>query len=376
MASKPLVSETLQSDDVIGAIEQLYAAGMTDGLPVIPATARRVEEFLDAAELEPDEVVGEVPERARIVTAEKVAINSIMAGCLPEYLPVVVAGIRAVCDDDFKFNILASTASPWPLFIVSGPVVDAIGMNYGMYLFNSGNRANTTIGRALNLTLWNCCELRPDSIQRGQMGSIIRFSSCIAENPATRWQGVNEWEGYSRQTSTITAASGFSFPIARSQASTPEAMLSPIVNRLSRGEFVRGVFVIVMPPHFEGVFVEQGWSKERIRDYLFENCKQSVKDLKEDGRWGRTSATFTGELKDNIPVLPGEDSEYIHLFRSTNPRETDVFHSSSLARRRDVIIVAAGGDVGISYALCEPYSVSTSPVTKVIKMPSGKMEES
>lgn len=361
-----LASERLRAEDYAAAVELLYDKGMTDGLPVIPATAERVRTFLDAARLTPDQIIAEVPERARVVTAEKLAINAIMAGCRPEYLPVVAAGIRAVCDPAFKFNILASTASPWPVFIVSGPIVDEIQMNYGMYLYNSGNRANATIGRALNLTMWNCCELRPDSIQRGQLGSIMRFSSCVAENPHTKWQGVNEWEGYARETSTVTATSGFSFPIARSQATRPEDMLAPVVNRLSRGEFARGVYVLVISPHFEAVFVDAGWTKSHIRDYLFENCKQSVKDLKEDGRWGRISSTFGGELKTNIRVLPGEENEYIHLFRSTNPRETDVFHSSSLARRADVIVVAAGGDVGNSYSICEPYSVSTSPVTTAI----------
>ena len=122
-------------------------------------------------------------------------------------------------------------------------------------------------------------------------------------------------------TSAVTAFSAYYFCMARTEATEPEDMLAPLVNSIARHEFSHGTFVVVIPPNFESLFVEQGWSKERIRDYIFEHCKRSVKDLKEDGRWGRLSSTFEGDLKENVPVEPGDEDEYVHLFRPTNPRE-------------------------------------------------------
>lgn len=365
-----LNSGRISAEDAFEAIEYFYENNLTDGLPVVPPTADRVEQFLSEAKLDPDHVIGEVRERARQITAEKLAINAVMAGCRAEYMPVLVAAVEAVCDPRFKFNHLASMGSPWPLFIVSGPIVDDIRMHHGMYLFGSGNRANSTIGRAMNLVLWNAAELRPDAIQRGQLGSPQRFSACIAENPDTVWHGLNEWEGFEPRDSTVTAFSGYYFCMARTEATYPEDMLSPLVNSIARHEFSRGTFVVVIPPNFEELFVEQGWTKERIRDYIFQNCKRSIKDLKEDGRWGRLSSTFDGDLKRNIAVEPGEENEYIHLFETSNPREDLVFHQGSINRRSDVLIIAAGGDAGLAYGILQPYSQSTDPVTKKIHTPN------
>jgi len=364
-----VTSDRIEVADAFEAIEYMLEHNMTDGLPVVPPTPERVAEFLAYVGIDEDTVIGEVRERARVITAGKLAINAVMAGCKPEYMPVLVAAVEAVCDPRFKFNHLASMGSPFPLFVVSGPIVDDIGMHHGMYLFGSGNRANSTIGRAMNLVMWNTCELRPNAIQRGQLGSPQRFSSCVAENPATSWAGLNEWEGFSRDESTVTAFSAYYFCMARTEATEPEDMLAPLVNSIARHEFSRGTFVVVIPPNFESLFVEQGWSKERIRDYIFEHCKRSVKDLKEDGRWGRLSSTFEGDLKENVPVEPGDEDEYVHLFRPTNPREDLVFHQGSIDRRSDVLIVAAGGDAGLAYGVMQPYSQSTDPVTTKIRMP-------
>src|SRR5579862_1655451 len=148
-------SRVIEVSDPFEAIDYLYREGMTDGLPVIPPSEERVARFLDFAGLAPDRVIGRIPARSRILTAEKLAINAVMAGCLPEYMPVLVAAVEALSDEAFHFNHLAALGSPWPLVIVSGPIVKQIGMHYGMGVFGSGNRANATIGRAISLLLWN-----------------------------------------------------------------------------------------------------------------------------------------------------------------------------------------------------------------------------
>lgn len=364
-----LTSNRIEVSDHMEAIEYFYRENLTDGLPVVPPTETRVSQFLEYVHLSPEHVVGEVTERARLITAEKLAINAVMAGCLPEYMPVLAAAVEGLCDPEFKFNHLASMGSPWPLLIVSGPAAKALKMNYGMYLIGSGNRASATIGRAISLLLWNCCELRPDAIQRGQLGNPHRYSFCIAENPDTHWEGLNEWEGYSRNTSTVTVFSGYYFCFTRSEASVARAILAPLANSISRHEFARGCVVVVLPPNFEELFVQQGWTKRKIRDYLFENCKRSVKDLKEDGRWGRLTSTFEGNLKDLIPADPGDEDRWVHLFKENPALDPSVFHEGALNRRADVLIVAAGGDASMNMGVLQPYTMSTNPVTKPIMLP-------
>lgn len=361
-----LVSNRIEVSDPLDAIEYLYRENMTDGLPVVPPTEKRVQEFLDYVRLSSSHLVGEVPERARVITAEKLAINAVMAGCLPQYMPVLVAAVEALCDPKFEFNHLASMGSPWPLMIVSGPIVKKLNMHSGMYLFGSGNRANATIGRAISLLLWNCCEVRPDVLQRGQLGNPHRYSFCIAENPDAGWQGLNEWEGFPRDTSTVTAFSGYHYCMARSESSTTRAILAPLINAMSRHEFSRGCYVVIIPPNFEKLFLDQGWTKKRIRDYLFENCRRSVADLKEDARWGRNTSSVKVELKDLIPVEKGDADKWVYLFKENPELDPYVFPEGAVNRRADVLIVAAGGDVGITLGLLQPYSQSTTPVTKPV----------
>ena len=364
-----LTSDRIEVPDALEAIEYCYRQNMTDGLPVVPPTEKRVAEFLAHAGLSPGDTIAEVTERARIITAEKLAVNAVMAGCLPEYMPVLVAAVEALADPAFKFNHLASLGSPWPLLIVSGPIVRALGMNHGMYLFGSGNRANATIGRAMSLLLWNCCELRPDAIQRGQLGNPHRYSFCIAEDPDTAWEGLNEWEGHARSTSTVTAFSGYHLCMARTECSVARGILAPLVNAISRHEFSPGCVVVTIPPNLEKLLVDQGWTKRKIRDYLFEHCKRSVKDLKEDARWGRLTATHVGDLKDLVPAAPGDEDRWIYLFKRNPELDPYVFHEGAMGRRADILVVAAGGDAGMTIGFYQPYSQSTNPVTKPITLP-------
>lgn len=152
-----LTSPRIEVADAIECVEHFYRENMTDGLPVVPPTEARVSQFVAASGLDADAKIADITERAAVITTEKLAINAVMAGCLPEYMPVLVAAVEAMADPLFKFNHLASLGSPWPMVVVSGPVVRELGMNHARYTFGSGNRANATIGRAVSLLLWNCC---------------------------------------------------------------------------------------------------------------------------------------------------------------------------------------------------------------------------
>ena len=202
---KPLNSERIVVDGYLHAMEHFWEQGWTDGLPVVPPTEERVREFLEHARLEPDEVVGEYRIRDRAITAEKLAINAVMAGCLPEYMPILVAACQAVTHPAFHLNHIASLASPWPLLIVNGPQVKALKFNSGVYVFGPGTRANATVGRALSLVLANCMEARLGGIQRGAMGHAARWGFCIAENEDTSWAPLHVERGFDRFANVVTA---------------------------------------------------------------------------------------------------------------------------------------------------------------------------
>ena len=205
MAVKKWGSELLEADDLAGVMEIMWEKGWTDGLPVVPPTETRVAEFLDYAGLEPDHVVCRIPDRNRVITAEKVAINAVMAGCLPEYMPVLLAAAECLGTAEFKINHIASVGSLWIMIVVNGPIVKEIGLNSGMYCFGSGVRANCTIARGVSLLLSNCAEARIGGIQRGQFGYSGRFNNCVGENEDVDWgPTLSEMQGYAPGTSTVS----------------------------------------------------------------------------------------------------------------------------------------------------------------------------
>ena len=151
-----LTSRRIELTDPAEAMEYFYQQGWTDGLPVVPPAPERVSEFLEYAGNLPGNILGMIPTRNRVITAEKVAINAVMAGCLPNYMPVIVAAVEAMCQEEFNLHgISATTGGTAPLLIVNGPAVQQLNINFGVNCFGPGVRANATIGRAIRLILMN-----------------------------------------------------------------------------------------------------------------------------------------------------------------------------------------------------------------------------
>ena len=164
-------------DDVVEAIEKCYELGWTDGLPVVPPTVERVEAFIDYGRRAPDEVLGTLPERRRAITVAKVAANAVMAGCKPEYFPVLLAATEAMLDP--AFNLIgpsSSQGSAAVLTIVNGPIARALQINCRNNLFGPGHRANATIGRAIRLILMNACASIPGLFDRSILGESAKYS--------------------------------------------------------------------------------------------------------------------------------------------------------------------------------------------------------
>src|SRR5262249_31756330 len=185
MAPAVLPSTRYPVADPDEAVELCFARGWTDGLPVVPPTPDRVETMLLAARLAPAHQVTYIAHRAVSITAEKVAINAVLAGCRPEYMPVVVAAIEAIGDPRWSYRGPGtSTAGAAVLILVNGPVARAIDVNAGDNLFGPGWRANLTIGRAVRLVMRNVCGSRPGTLDRGTLGHPGKLSYVIAENEA------------------------------------------------------------------------------------------------------------------------------------------------------------------------------------------------
>jgi hypothetical protein len=187
-------------------IEFCYARGWTDGLPVVPASRALVDEMLEAGGLKPDTVIANMPSRKVDVTAEKVAINAVMAGCKPEYMPVVVAAVKGLAAPKFGLHHVASALSgPTIMIVVNGPIAKKLGINATNNLFGPGARANATIGRALRLVVFNCLKYRPGVSDRATMGTPGKYTCCIAENEEDHpWEPWHVEKGFRPEDSTVT----------------------------------------------------------------------------------------------------------------------------------------------------------------------------
>ena len=187
-------------------IEFCYANGWSDGLPVVPPSRKLVNEALAAAGLAPQDVIARMPSRKVAVTAEKVAANAVMAGCKPEYLPVVAAAVKALAAPEFVLHHVASGLSGSTIMIVvNGPITKQLGINSTNNVFGPGVRANAAIGRALRLVLLNCLKYTPGVSDRAVMGTPGKYTCCIAENEVDHpWGPLHVERGFSPAQSTVT----------------------------------------------------------------------------------------------------------------------------------------------------------------------------
>ncbi len=259
-------------DDVEAAFER----GWSDGLPVVPPTPERVARMLTGTSRAPEDVVAVVPPDLVECTVEKVAINAVMAGCKPEYLPVVLTAVEAACTDEFNVHgLLATTYFSSPVVIVNGPIARAIGMNSGINALGQGNRANATIGRALQLVVRNVGGGRPGEVDRATLGNPGKYTFCFAEDEAgSPWEALHVERGLPADASAVTLFAGDGVRGLVDQLSrTPESLarsLAACLTAVPHPKLALGFdAVLVVSPEHGRVFREAGWSKTRVRDELF-----------------------------------------------------------------------------------------------------------
>ena len=314
-----LASRSIAVPDALAAIETCYKRGWTDGLPVIPPTAPAIRAMLRGAKVEHDRVIGEF--RAHHITAEKVAINAVMAGCLPVHFPIVLAAVRGVLDPRFGLHgSAASTQSAATVVIANGPAARQAGMNARDNALGPGNRANATIGRAVRLVIQNACGMRPGLLDRGALGTPGRYTCCLAEDEANSpWTPLHEERGMPKGSSAVTVFAGwgvhqFSDHLSR----TAEGILRTSADSMrafGTGNSVgQGECVVILCPEHRDTIAKDGWDKKAIRVYLFQHARRSLADLKR------------GNQKPG-QVEPGDEEKMIPFARTSE----------------SILVVAAGG---------------------------------
>jgi hypothetical protein len=312
-------------------IEAYYRAGWTDGLPVVPPSDASIEEMLAAGGFRGDEIIGEIPGRNTVVVADKVAINAVMAGCRPEYLPVVVAALRGLCHPDFAYHGPASsTGGSAMVLVVNGPVAQRLQINSGNNAFGQGHRANATIGRAVRLTMMNVMNTRPGLLDRATLGTPGKYSFCFAEHEDDHpWEPLHVARGLRPEESAVTVyASNSLYQVYNQLTAEPEPLLRCFADALGNlgSPNVKGfnqALVVLAGEHIE-ILRSAGWSRKQTQEFLVEHTRRRVADFKR-------AARLAG------PVEAADETTWRYLFE----------------RPEDILIVGAGGRAG-SWSACLP----------------------
>jgi len=310
-------------DDVGSAIELCYANGWTDGLPVIPPTAERIEAMLAGANLKPEQQLSFIENRQVSVTAEKVAINAVMAGCKPEYMPVIAATIEALADPLYGYHGPAtSTGGSGVFMLVNGPIAKKIGLNSGDNLFGPGWRANATIGRAIRLVMRNVIGTLPGELDRSSLGHPGKYTYCIAENEEdSPWPAFHTTRGFKPEQNAVTifAALGV-HQYSNGLSATPDGVLTTAAAqmRISAATHRQPQYAMVFAGEHQAIMKKGGWTREQVQRFIFDNTKISLAELQ---RINLRQGPATPEAEKTMITLVHEPS--------------------------DILVIAAGGKAGV-----------------------------
>ncbi|MEZ5856426.1 MAG: hypothetical protein R3D67_17375 [Hyphomicrobiaceae bacterium] len=275
-----LRSRTLEVADLMAAQEVYHANGWTDGLPIVPPTEETVRAILAHSRLNGDHVIGVEPVREQPVTAEKLAINAVMAGCLPQHFPVVVAAWAGMLQEPFLLHgTTSSTGGCAILVILNGPIRKEIGASGGFNVLGNADRATSSIGRAIRLGLINILDVKPGGIDRSTFGHPGKFSFCIAEDEEdTGWMPLAQMRGIAagRSAVTVMAAQG-PRQIMNEWTTTPSEILETFAAEMRANQrhysIYGGNYCILVPRQLREHFHSAGWSKADIGKFLYERAR-------------------------------------------------------------------------------------------------------
>jgi hypothetical protein len=329
--------------------EAMFARGWSDGLPLVPPTEERVLRMLDGTSRDPQEVLGLVPPDLAPATVEKIAINAVMAGCKPEYLPVVLAAVEAVLEEQFAMHgVLATTMFVGPVVVVNGPIRRRIGMNAKGNALGQGNRANGALGRALQLVIRNVGGGRPQEVDRATLGNPGKYTYCFAEDEeGSSWESLAVERGVQPGQSAVTVFAGFGLQgVVDQKSRDPKSLSRSFAESLKAIHNVKSApscdaLLVVCPEHHR-TFRNAGWSKARLYEELYKLCEIPGDQL---------VAGAKGIAEGGPPSLAGKT---VNKFRPGG-----------------LMIVHAGGDAGMFSGIIGGWSAGgprgSLPVTKEVK---------
>lgn len=293
-----------------------YTKLWSDGLPIIPPTIDKVKEFLKFTDRSPDDVIGRLLPENREATAWNVAVNGVMAGCLPEYMPILIAVVEVIADPEFRIQDAGSTPGWEPLIILNGPIIKELDFNYGSGVMRIGRQANSSIGRFLRLYMRNVAGLRipPGATDKGTIS--YTFNVVLAENEDAvaeiGWEPFSVDRGFKAGENVATVLSIISIsPPCYSAGATALEHLETIAEVIAQRSMDywsgpaahKGKFfpVFLLSPSVAGIIARDGWTKDDIRRYLYENVKAPAGWM-EKLAWqaGLTSFSFCSSVKDGL----------------------------------------------------------------------------
>jgi len=279
-AAEGAVSRHRAPEDLLAFQAFMMERGWGDGLPMIPATAERVLAMIAGAGRPADDLVAILPPRLGRATVERVAINAVLAGALPEHFPVILAAVEAVAEPAFNLQAVQTTTHPCsPLIIVNGPIAARLGINGAGNALGQGHRANAVIGRALRLLLQNIGGARPGSEDRATQGHPGKYSYCVAENEAASpWEPLSVERGFPAGVSTVTVcASESPHNINDHGSATPEGILTTVAGTAatvgSNNIYLGGEPLVVLGPEHAATVAGGGWSKADFKRALWERAQ-------------------------------------------------------------------------------------------------------
>jgi hypothetical protein len=335
-------------NDLAGAMELCYTNGWTDGLPVVPPTAERIEAMLEAGGLDPERELAFIENRQVSVTAEKVAINAVMAGCKAEYMPVVAATVEALADPLYGYHGPATSTGGAAVFmLVNGPIARELDMNSGDNLFAPGWRANSTIGRAIRLVMRNVIGTLPGELDRSSLGHAGKYTFCIAENEVdSPWPPFHTTRGFKAEQNAVTIFAAYApHQYSNRLSATPEGVLDTAcaTMRISAGTARQPQYAMVFAGEHQAIFKKAGWAREDVQRYCFDHTKSTVAELK------------------RINVLAGD---------VTSEDERTMY--PLVERPQDLLVIAAGGRAGVQSAFIPGWGGKngSQSVTKEIRKPA------
>ena len=334
-------------NDLGSAIELCYTNGWSDGLPVIPPTPERVTAMLEAGGVPPEKQMAFIENRQVSVTAEKVAINAVMAGCKPEYMPVLLAAVEALGDPLYGYHGPATSTGGSAVFmLINGPIAREIGVNSGDNLFGPGWRANATIGRAVRLVMRNVIGTLPGELDRSSLGHGGKYSYCIAENEVdSPWPPFHTTRGFRADQNAVTIFAALApHQYSNQLSATPEGILETACAhmKVSGGSGRQPQYAMVFPAEHQATMKKAGWTREQVQQYVYEHSKISMADL------------MRYHMKPGEPTSEDEKTMYALV-------ETP----------SDLLVIAAGGAAGVQSAYIPGWGGKngSQSVTKEIKVP-------